>query len=397
MLSKKTLRAHAPKIRDMPMRSGTNAFIPEPHGAAWVRAEPNSAGFDAAKLAEATAFAEAADSTWPRSFYHPDGRYVGIVEWNETGPWSEVAGPVKPRGGPAGLVLKGGRMVAEWGDTSRTDMTFSVAKSYLAILAGIAAADGLISDIDEPVGKSVKGRWFESAHNAQITWRHLLHQSSEWQGEIWEKSDQVDHNRQLGNTADNSRKGQARTLKAPGTYYEYNDVRVNLLAYSLLQRFGRALPEVLRERVMDPIGASKDWEWHGYRTSWVEVGGRRMQSVSGGGHWGGGMFIGARDQARLGLLVQREGRWGDSQLLPASWIKDMLTPSPTNKAYGYLWWLNQGGARYSSAPASSVFAMGAGSNIIWVDRENDLVAVMRWIDKTKVEGFVGRLMAASKA
>ena len=66
---------------------------------------------------------------------------------------------------------------------------------------------------------------------------------------------------------------------------------MNLLAFCLLQRFGRALPEVLRERIMDPIGASQSWEWHGYSTSWTEVGGKRVQSVSGGAHWGGGMFI----------------------------------------------------------------------------------------------------------
>src|SRR5436853_585697 len=85
---------------------------------------------------------------WRRSFYYPDGRYVGNVEWNETGPWCEIVGPVVPRGGPAGVILKGGRIVAEWGDTARTDMTFSVAKSYLGILSGLAVADGLIASID---------------------------------------------------------------------------------------------------------------------------------------------------------------------------------------------------------------------------------------------------------
>ena len=370
-----------------------DTYIPD--AAAWAAVAPAKAGLDPAKLQAAVAFAEASDSPWPRSFYYPDGRYVGIVEWNETGPWSEVVGPVVPRGGPAGLILKGGRIAAEWGDTARADMTFSVAKSYLAVLAGLAVADGLIANVDEPVGASVKGPWFESVHNARITWRHLLQQSSEWQGELWGKADQVDHNRQLGVGADNSRKGHRRELKAPGTHYEYNDVRVNLLAFCLLQRFGRPLPEVLRERVMDPIGASKRWEWHGYRTSWTEVGGRRVQSVSGGAHWGGGMHIGARDMARLGLLVARRGHWGDRRILPEAWVRDMLSPSPTNASYGFLWWLNQGAARYPSAPASSVFARGAGSNIIWIDPEHDLVIVLRWIDKAAMGGFVSRLMAAT--
>jgi CubicO group peptidase (beta-lactamase class C family) len=211
---------------------------------------------------------------------------------------------------------------------------------------------------------------------------------------LWGKLDQVDHNRQVGVGADNSRKGQRRELKASGTYYEYNDVCVNLLALCLLQRFGRPLPEVLRERVMDPIGASKDWQWHGYSSSWVEVGGRRVQSVSGGGHWGGGMFISARDQARLGLLVARRGRWAESQILPKAWIEAMSTPSRTNDRYGYLWWLNRGSQRYRSAPDTCVYAMGAGSNIIWVDFEHDLVVVLRWIDKGAVGDFLATLMAA---
>lgn len=370
-------------------------FVPAPNASPWERLTPAATGFDAAKLQSAVDYANAAESPWPRSFYYPDGRYVGIVEWNETGPWSDIVGPVKSREGPAGLILKDGRIAAEWGDTSRTDMTFSIAKSYLAVLTGLAVADGLIASVDEPVGVTVKGPHFASAHNAQITWRHLLHQSSEWQGELWGKSDQVDHNRQLGAGADNSRKGHARELNAPGAYYEYNDVRVNLLAYCLLQRFGRALPDVLRERVMDPIGASKDWEWHGYSTSWVEVNGRRVQSVSGGAHWGGGMFIGARDHARLGLLIARAGRWGDRQILPAAWVKEILTPSPTNEGYGYLWWLNRGASRYPSASASSVFALGAGTNMIWIDPEHDLVTVLRWIDKTRIDGFFSRLMAAN--
>ncbi len=371
----------------------TTNYCPPQHGQSWTSVPASDASLDRAKLAAAVEFAVAHESPWPRGFYYPDGRYVGIVEWNETGPWSDITGPVQPRGAPAGLILKGGRLAAEWGDTSRADMTFSVAKSYLAILAGLAVADGLFANIDEPVGATVNGPWFESAHNSTITWRHLLQQSSEWQGEIWGKSDQVDHNRQLGPNADNSRKGHARALVTPGTHYEYNDVRVNVLAYCLMQRFGRALPEVLRERIMDPIGASPEWQWHGYSNSFIELDGRRVQSVSGGAHWGGGMFISARDHARLGLLVARGGNWEGRQLLDANWVKAMLTPSPTNASYGLLWWLNRG-ATYPSAPKSAVYALGAGGNIIYVDRDNDLVAVMRWIDGTKTDQFLGQVIAA---
>jgi CubicO group peptidase (beta-lactamase class C family) len=380
--------------KNPPVPASSNAYVPAAEGHAWQTITPTEARFDATRLDAAVAFAQAHDSPWPRSLFYPDGRYVGNVEWNESGPWSEIVGPVRERGGPAGLVLKGGRIVAEWGDTSRTDMTFSIAKSYLAVLAGLAVQDGLIGDLDEPVGTSVPGPFFESAHNAAITWRHLLQQSSEWQGEIFEKSDQVDHNRQIGPGADNSRKGQRRALNKPGSFYEYNDVRVNLLGYCLLQCFRRPLPEVLRERIMDPIGASPDWEWQGYENSFVDIDGQRIQSVPGGGHWGGGLFIGARDHARFGLLMARKGEWDGRSLLSPDWVAQMVTPSPTLANYGYLWWLNRGPSAKPGVSASAFWALGAGTNVILVDPEHDLVAVLRWIDGASYDGFLAKLYEA---
>lgn len=370
----------------------TAAYVPAADGTIWDRVAPADAGLDATRLAEAVAFAEASESPWPRSFYYPDGRFVGIVEWNETGPWSDVSGIVRPRGAPAGLILKDGRIVASWGDTRRPDVTFSVAKSYLSLLAGIAVGDGRIASIDDLVGRTVRTGHFDGPHNGRITWRHLLTQTSEWDGVLWEKSDQVDHFRQVGGAENNSRKGQLRERRKPGSYYEYNDVRVNVLAFALLHVFGRALPEVLQERIMAPIGASPTWEWHGYSTSWTEVAGARVQSVSGGSHWGGGLFISTEDHARVGLLAARDGRWGDRQILPAGWMQASLQPSAVNPGYGLLWWLNGGGRNYPSAPHDSWFALGAGINLIWVSPTDGLVAVVRWIDKSKADGFFARLM-----
>ena len=91
---------------------------------------------------------------------------------------------------------------------------------------------------------------------------------------LWDKPDSVDHNRQVGLGNDNSRKGTVRELERPGTRFEYNDVRVNRLALSLLRLLRRPLPEVLREAIMDPIGASDSWAWRGYRNSTVEIDGK---------------------------------------------------------------------------------------------------------------------------
>ena len=156
------------------------------------------------------------------------------------------------------MVQLRGEVVARWGDTRQVDFTFSVAKSYLSLLAGIAVADGLIGELDEPVRLTVRDGGFEGPHNGAITWRHLLQQTSEWEGTLFGKSDIVDRNRNLA-VEGKGRKGDARPLRAPGEFWEYNDVRVNRLALALLQRFRRPLPEVFAERIMQPIGASSDW------------------------------------------------------------------------------------------------------------------------------------------
>ena len=355
----------------------------------WAATSPADAGFDSAKLAEAIQFHQANESPWPRDLaLHLNSGHF------EPPPWNEIIGPTRERGAPNGVVLRGGRIVAEWGDTRRADMTFSVTKSYLALVTGLAVDDGLIRDIDRPVGDLVKDGGFDAAQNRPITWRHLLEQTSEWEGELFGKPDMVDRNRNLATEGAGKAKGTFRALQAPGTHWEYNDVRVNRLSLSLLRVFKRGVPEVAKERIMDPIGASESWEWHGYRTSEVEESGRKITSVSGGGHWGGGLFISTRDHARVGLMVANQGSWGDRRILSEDWIARCAKPSKVNASYGLLFWLNTDGTQAPSAPRSNVFMLGAGSNIVWIDPEHDLVAVTRWIGKDAFDGFAKRVLAA---
>jgi CubicO group peptidase (beta-lactamase class C family) len=163
---------------------------------------------------------------------------------------------------------------------------------------------------------------------------------------------------------------------------------------AVLRVWRRPLPEILKEYIMDPVGASSTWEWHGYRNSEVVVGDRPVQSVSGGGHWGGGLFISSRDHARFGYLLLRNGNWNGKQLLPEAWIRQAVTPSEQNPEYGYMFWLNTGKTLSPSAPESSFFARGAGSNVVWIDPENDIVAVFRWILKEKIDELCGRILKA---
>ena len=351
---------------------------PLPHPAPWPRraADPTT-------LAAAGRWAAEHETPWSR-----DLAKMVTGDFSERPPWNDTLGPVRPRGGPNGLVLKGGEIVAEWGDTTRVDMTFSVAKSYLSILAGLAWDRGLIGDPDDEVGRTVADGGFDPPRNSAITWRHLLQQTSEWEGVLWDKPDLIDRNRAVGGRPGAAPKGSHRELRAPGGFWEYNDVRVNRLALALLRVWRRPLPEVFRELVMEPIGASPDWEWHGYRNSWVEIDGRQVQSVSGGGHWGGGVFIHARDQARLGLMLLRGGVSDGRRILSQAWIERMIEPCPLYPQYGFLWWLNTDRGLYPSASARSFFARGAGGNLTWIDPEHDLVAVLRWTDPAAMDGFI---------
>src|SRR5262249_15558007 len=157
----------------------------------------------------------------------------------------------------------------------RVDMTFSVAKSYLSLIVGLAFDRGLLPDLDEKVARHIDDPAFAPPRHDRITWRHLLQQTSEWEGTLFGKPDMIDRNRDLAAAGQGALKGTFRPLREPGGYWEYNDVRVNLLAYALLLLWRRPLPEVFRSELTDLIGASATWEWHGYRTSEVTIDGRR--------------------------------------------------------------------------------------------------------------------------
>lgn len=353
----------------------------------WARTSPTEAGLDARKLQVAVEFAQANETRASRD----------LAAWLPTAyarePNYRILGPTRPRGDATGIVIRGGKLVATWGEPDRADMTFSVAKTFVSTTAGLAWERGLIRNLDDRVAPYVPvPELFSDPHNAPITWDHLLRQTSDWSGTLWDVADWAD--RPVGATpADYLH----RAKHAPGTHFKYNDVRVNLLALCLLHVWREPLPVVLRREIMDPIGASTTWRWTGYENSWVELDGHRIQSVSGGGHFGGGLFISAWDLARFGYLFLRRGNWDGRQLLSDQWIELARTPTPANSEYGFMnWYLNLDGKSRPGTPASSVVFLGAGSNIVYVDWDNDLVVVVRWIESRASNEFLARVVAAVK-
>lgn len=343
------------------------------------------------RFAQAIQFAVDHEVPWTREITDNWG-----VHHEDPPPWNRLLGPVHARGPVSGTVLRGGETLASWGEPDRADLTFSIAKTYLALLAGVAFDRGLLPDVDQPVGRRVPGIGFDSGRNAQVTWAQLLQQTSEWEGTVFGVPDQADRNRSIPyqSPKPTGKKGDARPLQAPGSYWEYNDVRINQLSLALLHLFRQPLPEVFSEAVMQPVGASDNWRWVGYDNAWIELDGRRVQSVPGGTHWGGGMSISAHDQARIGAMMLEDGRAGGRQVLSAEWIRRMRAPCAIAPFYGYLVWLNHERRIFPAVPASSWFAFGAGGNYVWIEPERRMVLVVRWLDPEHANEFFRRVLLA---
>ena len=376
-----------------------------PPAGSWERRTPERLGLDPAKIKAAVDFAISNEARAPRNQEISQAQTFGRE------PFGDGIGLFKERGDATGIIIRNGYIVAEWGEPERVDMTHSVTKSFLSATVGLAfdrklirslqdkAADyaaitapyfpGQRFDVAEQFGRQQYLDLFGTEHNRKITWEHLLRQTSDWEGTLWGKPEWADRPDRDANT------WLTRKRNEPGTVYEYNDVRVNALALAALNVWRRPLPQVLKEHLMDEIGASNTWRWFGYENSYVVLDGQVMQSVSGGGHWGGGMFINATDMARFGLLTLRNGKWGDKQLLSQEFIRQARTPTGPQPTYGFMnWFLNTDRKYYPAAPASAFVHVGNGTNIIYVDPDNDLVIVARWIENAKINEFIELVMAS---
>lgn len=88
----------------------------------------------------------------------------------------------------------------------------------------------MIKDETDPVAAYIRDGGYDSAHNRKFAWEHHVRQTSEWEGEMWgEKYDFV------GREAFGRGERARWPLQEPGTHYEYNDVRINRFALSLLR------------------------------------------------------------------------------------------------------------------------------------------------------------------
>lgn len=370
----------------------------------WERKTLASFDIDSNLIHQAVQYALVHETTFPKNLMLTQAMQFGKE------PFSDPIGPMASRGPAAGIIVFKGYIIAEWGNLNAVEMVNSVTKSMLSTVVGLAVEKGLIHSIDDkvatymppielvhealtieqnPIAKSAFIYPFDTEHNRKINWDHLLRQTSDWEGVLWGKPDWADR------PSDKPEEWTTRKRFEPGTVYKYNDTRVNALALAATTIWRKPLPEVLREQVMQPIGASNTWAWTGYKNAWIVLDGKMIQSVSGGGHFGGGLYINAYDMARFGLLTLRKGNWNGKQIISEDWIKKSTTPSAANAGYGFMnYFLNTDKKMYPSAPASAYAHIGNGTNAIYVDEENDIVAVIKWMDDKSIDGFLKLVLTA---
>ena len=230
-------------------------------------------------------------------------------------------------------------------------VSFSVAKSVVAMLLGAAVADGYIESVDEKVTAYLP-RLQGSAYDA-VTIRNLLQMAS---GVAWNE-DYADPTSDV-NTMPPSLVDLYRLLGAkgrvakPGEEFNYNTAETNLVGALVRAAIGNNLATYLAQKIWIPFGmqASANWMTHG----------------AGGGELGGCCINATlRDYARLGLFALADGVLADgTRVLPEGWMRDSVAPSAAYPDYGYLWWLSPEGV-YS---ALGIFGQG-----IYVDPARQVV------------------------
>src|SRR6056297_625320 len=210
----------------------------------WEKRTPEEAGLNPDKIQEAIEYAQAQETDNPRSM---EENHYGTFGRE---PFGDGIGPFKNRGPQTGIIIKDGYIVAEWGEPFRVDMTHSVTKSFLTTTIGVAYDRGLIRDVNDKVDPYMAPiyfmEWdnnqnkaddfkelkvfepFKGDHNSKVTWNHLLRQTSDWEGTLWGKPDWAD--RPSGDRSE----WMTRERHEPGTEWEYNDVRVNVLALAAM-------------------------------------------------------------------------------------------------------------------------------------------------------------------
>ncbi|HET6425856.1 MAG TPA: serine hydrolase [Planctomycetaceae bacterium] len=263
----------------------------------------------------------------------------------------------------SGLVIRHGRIVAEWyfegAERNSKFPAYSTSKSLSSMATGLAIADGKLA-LEHTVGKYIADAGPDTKR--AVTVKQLLSMSSG-----------VHNNPNIGMRDDlfTYALREAPMDHDPGTKWDYNNTGLALLSPVFHKATGKHIDAFLNERIFTPIGiTSDDWAWEhreGFALPYS------------------GCQITARGMGRIGLLVLNRGRWNDKPLISEAWLKDSVAPSQDlNPSYGYLWWNNTTN-KWPNVPKDAFAALGRWDNNIHIIPSLDLV-VIRQSDKAPEKG-----------
>lgn len=310
-------------------------------GGDWSRVDPVSAGFDAEALDRLDTDAEEQKSACV--VVTRDGRLVHEAYWNGAGPTTEQ---------PA----------------------YSATKSYTSVLVGIAADKGLLS-LDDSAAKYIP-EWKDTPA-AKVTIRSLLANTS---GRHWDL--QTDYRGMVAQAQDKTAFSiDLKQDAAPGKIWAYNNSAIQTLSAILRAATGMEPAQYAKQVLFRPLRMSN--------TQWGSDASGHTTTFTG-------VSASCRDMARLGLLMMRDGRWNEKQVVSSDFVKAAVgqASSPLNAAYGLLWWVNRTGivdgslmatggtldkSRHGQlapdVPADAFWALGFGKQIISVVPSKGIVAV----------------------
>jgi CubicO group peptidase (beta-lactamase class C family) len=255
-------------------------------------------------------------------------------------------------------VVHGGTLLVERYRYGRRDShrmtSFSMAKTLIAILIGIAVDEGLIASIDDPAERYVSG--LAGSEYGRTPLRHLLTMSSGVQ--FREDYDGSDDTAKLS-AASFGRRGAGAAAAArqfntriaePGLRWYYSSAETYVLSLVLRAAIGRPIADFFSEKIWQPIGAEADASWLTEATG-TEVGYMGFNAV-------------LRDYARLAVMLAAGGRVGDRQLIPPAWLQEMtrahFSGAQTGRwfGYGYQTWIfpdNDGSYALLGVRGQSIF------------------------------------------
>ncbi len=215
-------------------------------------------------------------------------------------------------------------------DADSVSNSFSVAKSYISLLTGIAMKEGRINNLFQPVGDFLPE--YKEGCYARINLWHLLTMST---GLDWSESgaDPFSDNAK-GYYGTNVRELSLMQpcREEPGVNLDYISGSTQIMAEVLEAAYGEPLDELVRTKVWGPLGCEHPAYWGKDRAD----GDFKAFCC---------LYATARDFGRIGQLYLDSGRWNGKQVIEPEFWKASLTPAAItdkdapNQRYGYFWWL----------------------------------------------------------